>query len=98
MEQSVQQNLGWLIAGLVSVVAYFLKREHNKTEQEIKTVDIKTANLGLKLAQLETKQIEHEKQTQGQIASIEKWLDTRLTGLEDYIKRIDSNVEKLSNR
>lgn len=98
MEQSVQQNLGWLIAGLVSVVAYFLKREHTKTEQEIKKVDLKTTNLELKLAQLETKQIEYEKQTQGQIASIEKWLDTRLTGLEDYIKRIDSNVEKLSNR
>lgn len=93
------KQIGWTIIGMLfGVVSYFLRVVHKDTKDGLKEMESKITALDVRQTQLDTKQAEQEKQVQREISSIKELIELRFTSMEGFIKRIDSNVEKLSNK
>lgn len=93
-EYSLERYLGWFVAGLVSIVAYFLKMAHRETKQDIKEIQLKISSLESKQVLFETKQAEMEKSISSELKHIREIVDTHIGNIDKNVQLILTKVQK----
>lgn len=85
-EYSLEKYLGWILAGLVSIVAYFMRLAHKETKEAIKTIEDDATAMKSDLVRLDIKLSEQGNKTQMEIKLLREILEAKLTGIENLLK------------
>lgn len=91
IEYSMEKFLGLFVAGLVGIVAYFLRMAHKETKGDLKELNRRITDTEARYIAVEAKQTELERAIKTEMEHIREVMETRLGS-------IDSNIQMLINR